>query len=393
MTIPGKPTSAAATKGVFMKTWGRVLYLGLLFSFGFAMGPARAASDEASIIKLIEDGRYEELRSLEGAAKGEDPVAQFWWGRLLKACVYERCEPEHALRLWERSARAGYGRAREMLFGTTAGGVETDELIKAIGRPATKEEQLLWAVSTFGSLAEGPSAGDAVSTLGRAATQPEPTMFALSMAGTMGYVSGFDETALRAIIAAGFPQGDSMAEALRRRLRVIDRTGYPEQLAKAKAGDVVLTTALCQTVSFMEGQQQFDADLLPLCVKVFEGGQLGVAPALLRHYLDRGDMAQAGRYADYCMRLPIRCDYVLGEYLSAKLGPESSAWREWDAVLALQGGMDPSEVETTRENYRKGLSRAIWTSEIARQCLARQYRRETRTFTEAAGCPWGKPPQ
>lgn len=378
-----------------MKTWGRVLCLVWALACGCGAGPAQAATDEATVVKLIVDGRYEELRSLEAAAKGDDPVAQFWWGRLLQGCVYERCEPEQAWRLWVKSARGGYWRAREALFGTTPPGEEMADLIKRIGEPVTTEEKIFWTLSVQQqwNTAEAAAQDKVIAIFKQAASGREPTMFTLVMSG-MWDLSSIDTDTLRATISGGVPTGSMMSDVLRRKLRIgREKFRYEELLPQAKSGDLAITTALCETVGVFEGQQHLDAQLLPLCIRAFESGQLGIAPVLLAHYLDLGDMAGARRYADYCLRAPIRCGEPLTTYLSTKFGKSSREWRDWEAELALQSGADASEVKSTREIYRRGLSRAVRVADAARQCMARKYSRETRSFTDSAGCPWGKPPQ
>jgi hypothetical protein len=101
-------------------------------------------------------------------------------------------------------------------------------------------------------------------------------------------------------------------------------------------------------------------------------------------------MKEAAKYGDLCMALPIDCGEPLGNYLSARLG-SGSARQEWEQILALQSGADPSTVKASQAVYRKGLSRRMAITEATRHCLARAYLRDQHTFANSPKCPWGQP--
>jgi hypothetical protein len=261
-----------------------------------------------------------------------------------------------------------------------------ESLVREIGEPATTGERLARAQAAIAMLGQDPQEERRAFDLINELTKHDASMFSVSLAAAWSLP---DEPTARALVAGGSPTEAMAAEMLRRRL-MLSRMRYPEILAQALAGDETSAVALCDTVGLIEGKARLPDELLPLCIRALTHGHLSVASVLLAHHLEVGDMAAATPYADLCMAQPISCFDPLSQYLSAKLGPGSAAWREWDAILAIQAGMEPAEVPESTAIRRRGLSRRVALTEANRACMARRYDVVTRTFSASSECPWGR---
>jgi hypothetical protein len=353
-----------------------------------AVGSVNAATAEAEVTQQIIEGRFDDLKRLEAASKASDPVAQFWWGLLQEGCVYNGCKPGDAQTLWLQSAKGGYGRARELLFASSPSGPEMTKLIKAIGEPKTADEKMAWAQSAMTSSAMSGAIDAKAAAAIKEVSRSAPTLYSVTMAGMID--GSLDVETLRAIVGAGYPAIALPAETLRRQVMINDRKSLKQLQDQAKAGDKPIAIAMCETLISLDGNPSLPADLVPLCVAALKQGQLRMAPVLLTHYLNLKDMNEAAKYGDLCMTLPIDCGEPLGNYLSAKLG-SGSARQEWDQILALQSGADPSTVKASQAVYRKGFSRRMMIMEATRHCLARAYLRDQHLFASSPKCPWGQP--
>lgn len=365
----------------------RRLALACILLLGCSGVVAQALDDDA-ILERVLAGRYDELRELEGLSKSGSPVAMYWWGALLQACVFGRCDPGAAKALWIRAAEAGHGRAKLAAMGEAASSEELQDVIRRIGAPATWEERVVYVAVLAGFAIPSASAPDIFGEgrrilLETAATEPRlAVLYAMTALDGPRYT---DE--LRAMVQAGHSPA---MEQLRRALMLSQQARYPELLAMAKAGDTAVSAALCETVEISEGYDKLPADLLPLCERALAQGYLGVARAMLRHHRASGNRRAAAFYAELCMTLGQGCASELAEYHHEVSG-KSRAWQLWDAVAAWGPDISPGEADLPPELLREVFTIRTRGGTAQRACLSRRYDRSAKKFSDDPACPYLKP--
>jgi hypothetical protein len=354
----------------------------MLALFGFQAGAH--TRDEQWITDRIIAGKYDELRALKAESDKGSPVAQFYWGLLQNACIYDRCNPVEADRLWRKAAKAGNARARIELMHKAQSGAGLDKLFDEIGWPETLDEQIAQlSVLLVLSDSKPRSKADPRALL-KKAIEAEPQLRLLML---KGLVDGFGEdlAPLRAMVESGF---EIASEHLHRWMLMKDRVRRPEQLVKARAGDQIVAVALCHTSSLVSGAEKLPAELLPLCETAAKDGYIALSAPLLRHYRLTGDLKAAAQYAEGCVsHASLACAKELAAYYRAKSGDTENA-EAWGVVSSLAEGLEPKQVKKAQHVMRKALSirvRAMLTTEA---CAKRKYNFEAKRFTEAALCTW-----
>jgi hypothetical protein len=368
-----------------------------------ARAPAAAAPaspvEESTVIRMIGDGRFDELRFLEKAAAQGDPIAMYWWSILLRNCVLEACNPDDAGRLLLQSAKAGYLRARADVYQrpglvTPTGG----DVRPLIGAPRESEDKLAWAMGRVANATPGrdPLFDEALTVLDEVSSS-DPTM--LSLYAAMIWRGPKDRIpVLRAMLLSGTPLLPQVGEELARRYLLTERKRLADVRKMAMAGDEAAASVVCASTGVIEGRPELLPSDVPLCVQALARGQLGLADVMLRHHLTRGETKLAAPYAELCDRIPMRCD-ALSDYERTRLGA-TQAWRDRDMVLFLAKGAPYGDLAlarlwdapvVSRQVRRDALARGIRMLENTRPCELRRYDGAQQVFVQVDDCVWGRP--
>ena len=362
--------------------------LGIAALLAFACTHVTAQTvDDRWITERVVAGKFDELRKVKGESDKGSPVAMYWWGAFLDACVLDRCDPPGARALWMKSATAGNSRARLALMAGVRSIRELDDLMVKTGAPATPEEKLGYAAMLVAlSSIEDSSAWDKARAILKELAASEPRMHVIFAIGALeGYGRYPDE--LRAMVEAGFSPA---SEQLRRWMLISQRGHYPELLAQARSGDLVVGVALCETVGLSEGYEVLPPELLPICERGMAAGYPGITPVLLRHHRARGNMKAAAFYAGLCATLPVWCASDLADFHYDRSG-KSPAWEVWDIIAAMSLGLTPSEAGKPAAVMRQVFSITVRNTLAERACCARRFNASSKKFDDDPACPWRKP--
>ena len=347
--------------------------------------------DDKWILDRVIAGKFDELRAVKAQSDKGSPVAMYWWGAFLDACIYDRCDPQGARALWLKSARAGNSRARLALMSKTRSLPELNELIEKTGAPATSEERaryaaILWILAAFAEPAGRDQGPDAVA-ISKELAESERRMDAMySYFNRVGFMRFPDET--RAMVEAGL---ELAAQDLRRLLLINERVEGPQLIARARAGDIVVGVALCETIGIAEGRFVLPPEVLPICERALSLGYTGIASVMLQHHKLSGNPKAAAFYAGLCTTLATRdCASQLADFHFDRSG-KSPDWQLWDAVAGISGGFPPNEAGLPTAIMRKVFSVVVRINERERACLARRYDPATKKFGDEPGCPPRKP--
>jgi hypothetical protein len=384
------------TRTIRHRWWAAAALAGSLLLSPFAATaapPAQPKLTDAEVVRWVIGGRYDRLAGLKARGQAGDPVAMYWWGRMLQECAFDPCD-EKAVGDWMlRAARAGHGRARTVLYERAVLKLSQAELAKALGAPRSESERLSQMAGLSGD--SGTSSQqrqqEQEKFLKQVLNDPRPSMHAYAAASAIGRV---DVEILKALVRDGFARPRVMTETLNRRW-LLDREFKKSSdfLARAKSGDPATATVLCDVWAITAASERLPDDLLPHCVAQLRRGQLGMASVLLTHHLAGEEWAEAAVYAKLCESQSQACP-ELGEYLSNELG-RGRAWQLQDAAAYVANGGPGAEVvaedRTLRAAVRKGLGRKVAREETETLCLQRRYDPATKSFEAVAGCPWGQP--
>jgi hypothetical protein len=343
--------------------------------------------DERWIVERVVAGKFDELRAVKAQGDKGSPEAMYWWGAFLDACVLDRCDPDGARTLWLEAARAGNSRAKLALMYKTRSLRELDEVIQKTGAPASAEERahyaaILWMLSVIPSPSDRV-AGEKAIAMAKELAETERRMDAMySYYNRVGFMHFPDET--RAMVEAGLMLA---TEDLRRLLFIKERAENPQLLARARAGDVIVGVALCETIALTEGREVLPPPLLRVCEQGLSLGYVGLTPVLLRHHQVSGNTKAAMFYAELCADMLVRdCPSVLADFHHARSG-KSAEWQIWDAVAAIVKGTPSSEAGLPTDLMRRVFSIRVRFEEAERACLARRYDPSTKKFKDEPGCP------
>jgi len=356
---------------------------------GFLSFAARAADmNDRQIVADVVAGRYDKLTALEASAQRGDPTAMYWWSVLLDSCVIGKCRREEAVQWWSKAAQAGNSRSRLQVYHQHGNQATPQDPYAGLGPPRNAEEKLAWAGTILVTLGVDRMLEAKALGLLNEVDDAEPTMLSMHVKLALG--RGDQIASARAMLAAGTPHEHLVAETLRRQYLLRERKRYSELLAMAQDKDAVAAVALCASTDVMEGHAELPPELYPLCVAGFERGHLGLAGVLLRHHMERQEMAVAATYARWCWSLPVSCGESLSEYERQRLG-DSKAWRDRDAEIGIALGI-PATEDIPLAARRRGLSLKVRHTEAIRACMRRAYLPEQGGFADIPECPWGKPP-
>jgi hypothetical protein len=198
----------------------------------------------------------------------------------------------------------------------------------------------------------------------------------------VGFMHFPDET--RAMVEAGLMLA---AQDLRRLLFIKERAENPQLLARARAGDLIVGVALCETIGLTEGREVLPPQLLRVCEQALSQGYVGLTPVLLRHHQVSGNAKAATFYAELCTETLVRdCPSLLADFHYARSG-KSAEWQVWDAVAAIVRGTASSEAGLPADLMRRVFSVRVRIEDAERACLARRFDPSTKKFNDAPGCP------
>jgi len=360
-----------------------------------AAGSSAAAQviDDAWVIDRVLAGKFDELRVIEGESEKGSHVAMYWWGALLEACVYGRCDEKTARDLWLKAGQAGNTRAKLATMRNVTSLAKLDQIIEKFGPPVGWEEKRMYA----GALAAFQLPGkESRYTWGEArkiledgiASEPR-----LALIFTYVALDGPKEHAdeWRALAAADHLPA---MEGFRRSLIVAGKGRYAQMLAMAKDGDLPVGVMLCETVAVSEGYSVLPAELLPICERALSKGYVGIVPVLMRHHQESGNAKAAAFYADLCASLLLHCAVDLTEYHENVSG-KSAAWKLWDAVAGF-AGKSPTEADLrlfglSVEVMQRVFAIRLRSSITERACESRLYDGATKKFADDSACPYLKP--
>jgi hypothetical protein len=350
-----------------------------------------ARIDDRWIVERVVAGKFDELRAVKAESDQGSPVAMYWWGALLDGCVYERCDPDGARTLWLEAARASNSRAKLALMYRTRSLRDLDEVIQKTGAPVSAEERshyatILWVLSALSSPSDR-KAGEKAIAMAKELAESERRMDAMySYYNRVGFMHFPDET--RAMVEAGLTLA---SEDLRRMLVIKERAENRQLLARARAGDLLVGIALCETIALSEGREVLPPALLPICERALSLGYAGIAPVLLRHHRLSGNANAASFYAELCAAtLATGCPSELADYHDARTG-RSPEWQVWDAVAAIVKGTPSSEAGLPPDLMRRVFSIRVRIEDAERACLARRFDPSTKKFNDEPGCPPRRP--
>jgi hypothetical protein len=181
---------------------------------------------------------------------------------------------------------------------------------------------------------------------------------------------------------------------LLRALLASERARFPELLAKAKSGDVVIAVALCETINGREGIERLPADVLSVCEQALARGYMGIAPVLLKHHRLSGNAKAAAFYADLCTKVLLDCSGELAEYHYGVSG-KSAAWKLWDAAAGLYG-QAPTAGTLRDFGFSPEIMQQVFAIHLRqriaeRACDSRLYDRAAKKFAGDPDCPYLKP--
>ena len=344
--------------------------------------------DEGWVVERALAGKFEELRAVKAESDKGSPVAMLWWGHFVNLCVYDPCDPRGARELWTRAAQAGNSDAKALVIALARSGGELKELIEKIGAPATANEKLAYAVVLFGLVRPGErddeAARRAFADLQEvAATEPRLNVI-LGTSVIGGLLKHKEEW--RAIVEAGYYRASEQFL----RMLTLERVAYPERLARARAGDLTIGAALCQTYYVTTGAQKLPPDLLPVCERGLMEGHLGIAPVLLQHHDESGNAKAAAFYADLCARLAVHCATELAEHYERTSG-KSPSWALWDAVAGMTPGVPATMTNTPVALRQQVFSARLRVILADRACEASLLDRATGRFKLDPACPFRRP--
>lgn len=360
----------------------------IAWAMALALSQAAVAQpDDNWVIARVLSGRFDELRGLERQSAEGSPVAMYWWGNFLNACVYGRCDEDGARALWARAARTGHGDAKIALMVNARSPEALDAVLREFGVPGSVDEKIAYA-GALAALAALPGSGtwNAARGILKQLAAAEPRMGVIYAIGVM---EGFGRNGeqLRAIVEAGFPPA---SEPLRRWLVLSGQGEYQQNFERARSGDIAVAVALCDTVEISEGYEVLPPELLQVCERTLEQGYPGVARTLLRHFRVKGNTQAAAYYAGVCATLGTHCASELSDYYFQRFG-KSPDWELWDVLAAFALGMPPSEAGKPEAVMQRVFAVRLRHALGQQACLARRYDAASRKFGDDPACPFRRP--
>lgn len=335
--------------------------------------------DEPWVVARILAGRFDELSVVKSRSDAGDRVAMFWWGSFLDGCVFGTCDVAGAKALWTRAARAGHPRARSSLVAAAATRAELDQVLASLGPPVNQTELLV----RLGALAATARLDVAVmrEVESQLNTIP-PSERRLGVLFLLATVDGSVRHAatLRAMVDAGFADaghGLMIAEMAR-------GTTDAQMLTRARAGDLVLGAALCDTAMIVRGSEVLPADWIEMCVRSARDGFPGAVRALLRHHHRTRNRAAAEFFAARCTELLLlACAADLADFHAGKR--EAALWDLLATKMPAREAKQPLPV--LRSLYAIRIRHAL----LYETCLDAPFDASAGRFAMDPRCPWRKP--
>jgi hypothetical protein len=335
-------------------------------------------------------GKFEELRSLEELSDHGVPFAMYWWGHLMMFCLFEPCDAERAVQLIRSAARAGHGRAQAVVFTVATGLSEkvTTHLgvIAGVGVPKDGYARLKHAIylSERHKRSDPKARADFVAL----ATSVRQVGLLAHLVELEGVLTR--EDALRAIALSGyFGVSDRV-----RQLEIIKGTTYEQMLERARAGELWLATAYCDTAGIETGDPTLQPDTLSVCERAAAQGFPGAVRALLRHHHHTKNQ----RAADYFAGV---CDALLGAnsakdvaaYYHDRRGESADLRAKWELWnLAANTSVQAQALRNRDEGLRRSLAMLIVRSILVEEaCLMQRVDVKTGAREADPECPWRVP--
>jgi hypothetical protein len=356
----------------------------LLGACGLASSAAQTQQrDETWVISQIMAGKFEELRSLEKLSDEGVPFAMYWWGQLMMQCAFDRCDEAEAWELLMRAARAGHGRAQAIAYtvAATYPGEFTAKLTAGVGAPTDGYARQVHAIQSVA----GPSS--------RIDPKARADFVALATSerqvGLLAQLVRLDglsqrENELRAVANSGYVAASDMV----RQLEIVRRTTDEQVLERARAGELWLAAAHCDTAATERGQPILQPDTLSACERAAAQGFPGAVRALLRHHHQSKNYRTADYFAGVCdALLGLDCDEDIYAYYYDRRDENAdlrAKWELWRGVGKDLRGMDE---ELRRALFMLG----VRTDLINEACLMQRLDLATGAREANPQCPWRVP--
>lgn len=394
-----------------------VLGSALLAACSLASSAAHAQQrDETWVISQIKAGKFEELRSVEKLSDEGVPLAMYWWGTLLDHCVFERCNKAAARALFLRAAKAGYGRAQAAVYATAISPTEFAQMRAEVGVPNESYARLTYTIRSL--LVAAPLKGDAGSFFFRPLDEADPKARAdfvalatsdrqLWLLAVLVELDGMLKRAdeLRAVANSGYVgTSERVIQS-----EIIRRATHPQMLERARAGELWLAAAYCDTRAIEKGEHILPPDTLPVCERAATQGFPGAVRALLRHHHHDKNHRAAEYFADVCEALlGSHCAVEIAEYYVDRRDESAglnAKWKPWALAAGLEDKrrrrieLSSAVMDVFQEGLRReteALRRSFYTlsvrtSLIMEACLTQRLDPATGGIESNPLCPWRKP--
>jgi hypothetical protein len=371
-----------------------VLGSALLAVCSLASSAAHAQQrDDAWVIAQVMAGKFEELRSLEKLSDEGVPFAMYWWGTLMHFCILDRCDQQRASELFLGAAKAGHGRAQVLVFALAAK-LPAEVAADVTAGVAVPKDGYARQIHAIQSVA-GPSSR--VDPKARAAfvalaTSERQLGLLAELVKQEGMLKRADE--LRAVADSGHVE----ASELVRKREIILRTSDAQVIERARAGELWLAAAHCDTAATERGKPILEPDTLSICERAAAQGFPGAVRALLRHHHHRKNQRAAEYFAGVCDGLlGLACAEDIAAYYDDRRGESAdrmAKWELWDLADKVMDTTGASEADFRGKNEgtrRRLLALVVRTGLINEACLMQRLDVTTGAREANPQCPWRTP--
>jgi hypothetical protein len=344
--------------------------------------------DDAWVIAQVMAGNFDELRSLEKLSAEGVPFAMYWWGNLTLFCVFDRCDQQEAWELLMRAAKAGHGRAQvlALTIATKVPGEFTAKMTAGVGAPKDGFARQMYAIqSVDGSKVDPKTHADFVAL----AMSERRVGLLAQLVKLEGMSKRGDE--LRAVADSGYV---AVSEMVKQKW-VIERTSDAEVLARARAGELWLAAAYCDTAGSKTGDPTLQPDTLYICERAAVQGFPGAVRALLLHHHHTKDQRVAEYFAGVCdALLGLGCAEEIAAYYDDRRDESAdlmAKWELWDLADGFGGAREESLRAKDAGTRRSLFMLVVRTALINEACLMQRLDLKTGAREANPECPWRVP--